>query len=429
MLKKPRHMVAENIKRCLEENITLWKNEADSLPKIEYDEDMCEGADLHKGRPDKDGRIQWHYAPADRTIDFSEFEKEHHVKLPEDLKEFYNAYFFLELRGFIGGECIMFDPLYAEIDVLENLEAFLSGEEDDDFGTTDFIVLGVYAQKYLFGIAKSGKGRVVALTEDGEQALAESLGGLFEKLEIGSPRQEWHSVLKNAEQSKDDSSSFIGGKPCIPADIPLPVCKVCGDPLTFFFQVAFPKGHMWEGKSLALFFCDSTYYKHDGQDWFPPVMLADDGADLPAEALEPENYQNLFRAYFFDTKDGVLREDYKEKVKYQRIDWKEGRRRDKKIPIILAGEPIWMNSYQRERPRSCGGKKLELVLQVADNFNFEIYPDAPAELEKNYMGKNPPFKPREENNYTLFCDFNRVFLWGTADKENPVFGINVQNDI
>ena len=102
MLKKPRHMVAENIKRCLEENIALWKNEAGSLPKIEYDEDMCEGADLHKGRPDKDGRIQWHYAPADRTIDFSEFEKEHHVKLPEDLKEFYNAYFFLEFRRFIA---------------------------------------------------------------------------------------------------------------------------------------------------------------------------------------------------------------------------------------------------------------------------------------------------------------------------------------
>ena len=58
-------------------------------------------------------------------------------------------------------------------------------------------------------------------------------------------------------------------------------------------------------------------------------------------------------------------------MRYQRIDWKEGRRRDKKVPIILA----------------------------------------------------------EENNYTLFCDFNRVFLWGTIDKQNPVFGINVQSDV
>ena len=74
---------------------------------------------------------------------------------------------------------------------------------------------------------------------------------------------------------------------------------------------------------------------------------------------------------------------------------------------------------------------MELVLQVADYFNFETYPNAPSEMEANYMALRgqPPFRPREENNYTLFCDFNRVFLWGTTDKQNPVFGINVQSDV
>lgn len=424
-----KNRIKEEIKRCLEENVQMWKRETNSLPRIDYDEDTCEWSDLFVGKPDTNGSIQWQYEPVDRILDFSDLEREYHVKLPADLKDFYNAYFFLELSGFIDNECISFEPLDETVDVLDNLEFYLSGEEDEESETTNFIVLGIYTHKYWFGISKFGKGQVVALLEDGkEYVLAKSLGELFGKLRIGSPRPGWYSVLSSAEQKHDDSSSFIGGKPCIPANIPLPVCKICGDPLTFFFQVAFPKGHMWEGKSLAFFFCDSTYYKHDAHDMLPPVLLGDEDEVSSAE-LSPDNYQTLFRIYFFDTKDGVLREDYQEKVMYQRIDWKEGSRRDKKVPIILAGEPIWMESFQRERPKSCDGKRLELVLQVADYFNFEKYPDAPSEMERNDTTEEPPFQPREENNYTLFADFNRVFLWGTTDKENPVFGINVQSDV
>ncbi len=416
-------MIKEKIKNCLEENIALWQLETNSLPKINFDQYTYETSNLYVGKPDTEGRIQWHYAPANRVLDFSKLEMEYHVALPQDLKDYYNAYFFLELNGFIDDECISFEPLDQIDDVLENLEFFISGEEDEKFGTTDFIILGTYGHKYPFGISKTGNGQVVAIMEeDKEYVLAKSLCELFARLKIANPRLGWYSVLTSMEQKQDNSDSFIGGKPRISANIPLPVCKVCGEPLTFFFQLAFPKGHIWEGKSLAFFFCTSTYYKHDAQEWFPPRLLANDKADVPIEALDSDSYQTLFRVYFFDTKEGVLRQDYHEKVMYQRIDWKAGRRRDKKVPIILAGEPIWMDSFQRECPKSCGGKNLELVLQIADYFNFEKYPDAPPEIRRS-------FQPRKENNYTLFCDFNRIFLWGTDDKEKPVFGINVQSDM
>lgn len=423
-------MIKDKIKNCLEENIILWQTEANSLPKIKFDEYIYEKSNLYVGDPDTEGRIQWHYTPVSRILDFSDLEMESHIVLPQDLKDYYNAYFFLELNGFIDGECISFDPLDEMDDVLENLVYFMSGEEDEKFGTTNLIILGIYEHKYPFGISKIGNGQVVAVMEDNEEyVLAESLYELFTRLKVANPQLGWYSILTCIEQKDDDSDSFIGGKPCIPADISLPICKVCGEPLTFFFQVAFPKGHMWEGKSLAFFFCTSTYYKHDAHEWFPPILLASDGEDVSFKELEPNNYQTLFRVYFFDTKDGVLREDYHEKVMYYRIDWKPGRRRDKKIPIILAGEPIWMNNFQRERPKSCGGENMELVLQVADYFNFEKYPDAPPEMKKSYIANENSFQPREENNYTLFCDFNRVFLWGTNDKEEPVFGINVRSDV
>ena len=239
-------------------------------------------------------------------------------------------------------------------------------------------------------------------------------------------KQGWNSILTKIEQ--DNSNSFIGGKPCIPKDEFLPICKICGEPLTFFFQVAFPQGHMWEGKSLAFFYCTCTCHKHDDIQKFPPSIHTGTKNDLfhiPDGEIDPEIYQTLFRVIFFDTVDGVLREDYKEKVKYQKIDWKSSKKKNKKAPIIIAGEAIWSKEFGMERPISYEGKDMELVLQVADYFNFEKLDDASPEMEETYK-KNNPFIPRKENNYTFFFEFNRVYLWGTVEKEHPSFWLNVQ---
>ena len=84
--------------------------------------------------------------------------------------------------------------------------------------------------------------------------------------------------------------------------------------------------------------------------------------------------------------------------------------------------------YGKERPASYGGKPMGLLLQVAENFNFEKLPDAPSEMERSYMG-NSRYKARGEPNYTLFFEFNRVYLWGPEDPSDPVVYINVQNDV
>ena len=78
-----------------------------------------------------------------------------------------------------------------------------------------------------------------------------------------------------------------------------------------------------------------------------------------------------------------------------------------------------------ERPISYERKNMELVLQVADYFNFEKLDDASPEMVETYE-KNNPFISRKENNYTFFFEFNRVYLWGTVEKEHPSFWLNVQ---
>lgn len=242
-------------------------------------------------------------------------------------------------------------------------------------------------------------------------------------------KQGWHSILRPGVQGS--STSFIGGKPCLPPSIPLPVCKICGEPLTFFFQVAFPEGHIWAGKSLALFFC-SSYQKHESGAWLPPEIhpAEMDLFAIPDGELDAKAYQTLFRAIVFDTSDGIPREDYQEWVAYQEIIWKPSRKKARSVPIILGGEPIWIGhrNYPKRRPASYRGKPMDLILQIAENFNFEKLPDAPPEMNKCYL-QNRPFEARTQPDYTLFCEFNRIYLWGPEDPSDPVVYINVQNDI
>ena len=242
-------------------------------------------------------------------------------------------------------------------------------------------------------------------------------------------KQGWHSILRPGVQGS--STSFIGGKPCIPPSVPLPVCKICGEPLTFFFQVAFPERHMWAGKSLAFFFCTS-YQKHTSGLWAPPEIHPTDMNNfaIPDGELDVVTYQTLFRAIVFDTVDGVLRREYKEQVAYQEISWKASKKKDKSVPIILGGEPIWIGhrNYPQRQPASYQGRPIGLILQVAEYFNFEHLPGALPETCKTFRPELP-YIPRENNDYTLFCEFNRVYLWGPEALSTPVVYINVQNDI
>lgn len=239
-------------------------------------------------------------------------------------------------------------------------------------------------------------------------------------------KQSWHSILQKNEQN--ESTSFIGGKPRIPQSVTLPVCKICGAPLTFFFQAAFPAGHIWSGKSLAFFYCSSAYHKHRDKEQFPPSVRASGKNNflIPPGAIEPQRYQTLFRAIVFDTSDGVLREDYPEKVAYQEIHWKASKKKDKQVPIILGGEPIWCKQG-KEAPASYDGKPMNLLLQIAENFNFDKLPSASPEMQEDF--RTGKFIPRAEPNYTLFYDFNRIYLWGTTDPEDPAIYLSVQNNV
>lgn len=257
-------------------------------------------------------------------------------------------------------------------------------------------------------------------------------------------KQGWAAVLHEAMQNERDTS-FIGGLPRIPEHMALPKCQVCGEPLTFFFQVDFPAGHIWAGKTLAMFACIHSAENHQDQviPQFPKVPQLQD-CDLPQGFLE-ENYQDIFRVLIFPTEEGVMRSDYQEQAIFRSIEWKPTKKKSKKIPILLAGEPMWL--MHKEHPATYAGKyKMHLILQMAEDFDFEHLPSAPKEHEPDYFcsfedsealisGKldpkeiKPKSKPRKTDDYTLFCSFNRIYLFGTDDLDDPKPFIIVQNNV
>ncbi|MDE7204429.1 MAG: hypothetical protein K2O91_21595 [Lachnospiraceae bacterium] len=61
----------------------------------------------------------------DRSIDFSELEEEYAVHISNELKEYYNSFYFLELCGFWDNVCITLNKIDDKTDVLKNSEMYL----------------------------------------------------------------------------------------------------------------------------------------------------------------------------------------------------------------------------------------------------------------------------------------------------------------
>ncbi|ARU60930.1 hypothetical protein CBW65_07420 [Tumebacillus avium] len=216
-------------------------------------------------------------------------------------------------------------------------------------------------------------------------------------------------LLEQGEETQVEiHTSFIGGIPHIPSDYELPICHLCGEQQTFYFQVAFPDSHLWAGRTMALFSCTSCAHK----DYLIPEMLSGEltGADIPAGFLE--TYQKNFRILIYKTSSGTKRDDYKEKIKYKKINLVENA--DQYIDANkIGGCPNWI--LDDEAPATYN-KDLDMffLMQILEGATFEIVPGAPSQIVLGLSGE-----PEASNSgyYELFLG-NNVYFFGTESKEN-----------
>ncbi|GIN58212.1 hypothetical protein [Lederbergia ruris] len=223
--------------------------------------------------------------------------------------------------------------------------------------------------------------------------------------------------LDDSEQiQKENDLSFIGGQPRIPEDLDIPHCQLCGAEQTFFFQIAFPEGHSWQGFSMAVFQCTSCA---DEEEQIPEMLQVPlKGADIPKDFLK--NYQRHFKLEVFRTKDAIKpREDYEEKILFRRWLLEPTTKNDEMNKV--GGQPTWL--LEDEAPATYNGEApMTFLMQLSEGFQFDLVKDAPAQIRIGLRG-NP--EPSPNRYYELFLA-NQLYFFGTMEMTDPLVYVLTQ---
>jgi hypothetical protein len=209
----------------------------------------------------------------------------------------------------------------------------------------------------------------------------------------------------------------VGGIPRVVAGTPLPKCGLCGDDLTFFFQVAFPAPHRWKGHSLAVFACtttadDDSDGEGDDRHLIPEMPeLAGSGVDVSREFLE--EYQQAFRFLVFETARGEPMPGYVERVAFAPLRMTDTRQR---AIGVLNDEPRWR--IEDERPSTVAGSRPVFLLQLFADVAFPTVAGAPPQMVPGLDGKPAPSVNR--NSYDLFVS-NNIYFFGPAKPDSAIY--------
>jgi hypothetical protein len=202
---------------------------------------------------------------------------------------------------------------------------------------------------------------------------------------------------------------FIGGRPRLPPNGPIPSCGLCKAEQTFFFQVAFPEDHEWAGLSLATFACTSCA---DENHLIPPMLKGRrrKAIDIPEGFLE--SYQVNFRFRVFETAKSVP-QGYDERVAFHR--WLLQPAQAAGAGTKLGGTPDWLQDD--EAPATYAGRTpMVFLMQIERGFEFPLVPGAPPQMELALDGTP---EPAERPYYQLFIG-NAIYLFGTQDRSQPL---------
>jgi hypothetical protein len=188
--------------------------------------------------------------------------------------------------------------------------------------------------------------------------------------------------------------------------------------MTFFFQIAFPQKHIWEGKVIAFFHCTSyrdmdnywpkTYYTR-GQDNYPSI---------PNDFLD--TYQTNFRVYVFETTEPVVqRIEAKRILKFERLSFEKINPKAKYYNSTkVGGTPAWDLSKldgadEIYKEVTYMGAGFDFLMQVERDWSFVRLPDAPLQMIL------PNYFANETADYSIFNGPKMYFLGTRNSNLNP----------
>jgi hypothetical protein len=204
---------------------------------------------------------------------------------------------------------------------------------------------------------------------------------------------------------------FIGGRPALPPEAELPRCALCGEQLTFFWQVALPTAHPWAGKAIALFACVST--PHD--EHLAPRLPGDRPKGVVVTADFMKAQQSNFRTLVFDVHAAVPRMDYEPRVRFLRLS--ERGERGARAVLRIADRPKW--THEDETPGMAeSGEPFCFLVQLSGESVFPTLPTAPPQAQPSFIPSKLIAMLDPVPEYKLFVG-NDVFFFGTSVGSSP----------
>jgi hypothetical protein len=156
--------------------------------------------------------------------------------------------------------------------------------------------------------------------------------------------------------------------------------------MTFFFQVTFPKKHVWEGKTMAFFHC-TTY--RDTDNYWPKTYYTrgqDNYPNIPDEFLD--TYQTNFRIYVFDTSEPVIqRNEAKRVLEFERLGFEKINPRVKYHNTTkVGGIPAWGANIldgadEIYKEVTYMGAGFDFLMQVERDWSFTRLPSTPPQFD------------------------------------------------
>ena len=186
----------------------------------------------------------------------------------------------------------------------------------------------------------------------------------------------------------------------------MPLCALCKQPLTFFFQIAFPESHSWAGLTLATFTCidcvDESYF-------IPEMLHSAKQAEIPRGFLD--SYQQNFRFLTFRTEAGSRRSDYVDRIQFKPITLTPTGR-GLVDQSRVGGTPVWV--LEDEAPGSYAGSvDMVFLLQLQEGLCFDLVSGATPPMEIDLSGK----ARRSVAGYCKLFIGNTTYLFGTANPD------------
>ncbi|MEN1988856.1 SecY-interacting protein Syd [Paenibacillus hubeiensis] len=133
-------MIKKSMEQYFERFISMWKEFNGTLPRISwFGED---GLRLYVGEKDNEGYIEWLPTMKNDITNFDAVEELFTMKLHEDIKQYYNAYYFFQIAGWVEGYNINLNPVLPKVEPETFVQRFSNYITAHD-GRTTYVPIGM----------------------------------------------------------------------------------------------------------------------------------------------------------------------------------------------------------------------------------------------------------------------------------------------